>query len=50
MEIYARETLHMAEIARGEWELRGGEGKVLSFRDQLALGGCWRKERKRRSS
>lgn len=39
----------MAEIAKGEWEQRGGEGKVLSFRDQLVLGGCQRKERKSRS-
>lgn len=30
----------MAEIARGEWEQREGEGKVLSFRDQLATS--WR--------
>lgn len=40
----------MAEIAQGEWEQRGGQGKVLSFRDQLVLGGCQRKERKSRSS
>lgn len=33
VEIKARETSHMAEIARGEWEQRGREGKVLSFRD-----------------
>lgn len=42
--------IHMAEIAKGEWEQRGREGKVLSFRDWLALGGCQRKERKSRSS
>ena len=27
VEIQARETLHMAEIAKGEWEQRGREGK-----------------------
>jgi len=50
VESQARGTLHMAEIAKGEWEQRGREGKVLSFRDLLALGGCQRKERKSRSS
>lgn len=50
VEIQARETLHMAELAKGEWEERGREGKVLSLGDRLALGGCQRKERKSRSS
>ena len=31
VEIQARETLHMVEIAKGEWEQRGREGKVLSL-------------------